>query len=518
MNRTSLPIHEIHVIDRQRFDLGDIADLADSINRLGLIQPIVVNQDNRLIAGGRRLAAHLHLGRTHIDVVYRETLTDDELHELELEENIRRKEMLWTERCLNIVKIHELKWKRAAVDRQSWGVRQTGELLGMATTRVQYAIEIAKKLRAEQALPAEQRRYWKCENFSAAWNLRLRDQEDELQQTLAANMAKQAQSIIQPTIPAGTSLLDDLLVPTEEITVSEPTPTSDIAPLVQRIKQFGFKSLTRDEAQQLYRPSVENPSFDEWYTKRCAMPEPWLTIPLTSFVHHANCIDWMLSHPGCADHIITDPPYGIEMSNLAQQNQGIADIDTVEAEHEVDANKSLLAQLFPAAFTALKDQGFFVLWCDQMHWNYLYTLATNAGFTVQRWPLTWVKTHACINQAAQFNFTKTTEIAMVCRKSNTTLVTTSPVCHILASHDDYKDTLGHPFVKPFDVWAFILNHVSYEGQTILEPFAGRGSGAISILRCKRKLLACEIDTAHYPALLENLKRYYLTLNPHFTFA
>ena len=93
MNRQTLPINEILSADRQRLDLGDIADLALSIQRYGLIQPIVINQEKRLIAGGRRLAAHQHLGRTHIEVVYRETLSVDELHELELEENVRRKEM-----------------------------------------------------------------------------------------------------------------------------------------------------------------------------------------------------------------------------------------------------------------------------------------------------------------------------------------------------------------------------------------------------------------------------------------
>ena len=115
MNRTALPINEIVVEDRFRRDLGDISGLADSIRRVGLIQPVVINQAKRLIAGGRRLAAVTSLGHTVIDVVYKETLTVDELHEAELEENVRRKDMNWTERCLLVARIHELKQHRGAL-------------------------------------------------------------------------------------------------------------------------------------------------------------------------------------------------------------------------------------------------------------------------------------------------------------------------------------------------------------------------------------------------------------------
>jgi DNA modification methylase len=90
-------------------------------------------------------------------------------------------------------------------------------------------------------------------------------------------------------------------------------------------------------------------------------------------------------------------------------------------------------------------------------------------------------------------------------------------CHILAPHDEYKTTLGHLFVKPFDVWKYLIEHVSYEGQTILEPFAGRGSGVISLARMKRKFLACELNDAHYNALVENIKQYYLAINPNYQF-
>jgi DNA modification methylase len=107
---------------------------------------------------------------------------------------------------------------------------------------------------------------------------------------------------------------------------------------------------------------------------------------------------------------------------------------------------------------------------------------------------------------------------MVCRKGNAVLMNPAPQCHILAQHDEYKDSLGHPFVKPYDVWHFILQYISIEGQTILEPFAGRGSGVISIQRDNRNVIACESNLQHYNALVNNVQNHYLSINPNFTFA
>ena len=62
MNRQQLEISKIVVQDRQRgYNEAHVSSLADSLKALGLIQPVVLNQENRLIAGGHRLAAAIKL-------------------------------------------------------------------------------------------------------------------------------------------------------------------------------------------------------------------------------------------------------------------------------------------------------------------------------------------------------------------------------------------------------------------------------------------------------------------------
>lgn len=112
MNDTIL-ISDIIVEDRIRTDLGDIDKLCDSIKEFGIIQPIVLNKYDTetgnglpftgtfLIAGGRRLVAMKRLGIKELEhgkhFVWRDEYDPLRRKAVELEENIRRKELTWQE-------------------------------------------------------------------------------------------------------------------------------------------------------------------------------------------------------------------------------------------------------------------------------------------------------------------------------------------------------------------------------------------------------------------------------------
>jgi ParB-like chromosome segregation protein Spo0J len=90
---TKMLISQISVGDRRREDLGDVAGLATSINRYGLLHPVVVDATGALVAGERRLRATESLGESWIEVKQLDELSDAELREIELEENLRRKDL-----------------------------------------------------------------------------------------------------------------------------------------------------------------------------------------------------------------------------------------------------------------------------------------------------------------------------------------------------------------------------------------------------------------------------------------
>ena len=87
-------IDQIQIGFRYRKDLGDLRSLADSIAEVGLLHPVVVTPEGRLIAGLRRLEACRMLGWTELSV----TIVD--LYQAargEAHENFVRKDLLPSE-------------------------------------------------------------------------------------------------------------------------------------------------------------------------------------------------------------------------------------------------------------------------------------------------------------------------------------------------------------------------------------------------------------------------------------
>lgn len=93
-----IAISAISVEGRHRRDHGDLRDLADSLHELGQLQPIVVTDNLRLVAGGRRLAAARSLGWTEIEAKIAQDFTDAAvLLRAERDENTCRKSFSLTE-------------------------------------------------------------------------------------------------------------------------------------------------------------------------------------------------------------------------------------------------------------------------------------------------------------------------------------------------------------------------------------------------------------------------------------
>lgn len=127
----TLALSQLHIApNRQRrfFDSDAISELADSIERVGLLHAPVVRHDKEtglytLVAGERRVEAIklLHsqsrtfayeqseLPPGHLPVVYLNRLPADLIFEAELEENIRRVDLSWQEKEEAVARLHELR-------------------------------------------------------------------------------------------------------------------------------------------------------------------------------------------------------------------------------------------------------------------------------------------------------------------------------------------------------------------------------------------------------------------------
>jgi ParB/RepB/Spo0J family partition protein len=155
-----LSIDKIKVSDdrhRKEFDQEKLQSLADSIKKFGIIEPIIIEKDGRLIAGERRLRASKMAGLTEVDVIFKEGLDEWHRRALELEENIQREDLTWPEECEAKLQVHELYQDKfgAAKERKKdsgWTLQDTAELLGESHGSTVQDIQLARALRVNPEL------------------------------------------------------------------------------------------------------------------------------------------------------------------------------------------------------------------------------------------------------------------------------------------------------------------------------------------------------------------------------
>lgn len=80
-------VSDIKVKNRIRKDLGDLQPLKESIQKLGLLHPILIDLENTLISGERRLESVKILGWEYVDVRIVDIRNKKERVQMEAEEN-----------------------------------------------------------------------------------------------------------------------------------------------------------------------------------------------------------------------------------------------------------------------------------------------------------------------------------------------------------------------------------------------------------------------------------------------
>ncbi|MFO8042839.1 MAG: ParB N-terminal domain-containing protein [Alkalispirochaeta sp.] len=112
----TIDIHRVRVHHRVRRDLGDLQALMTSIKAHGLLNPIIVTEEYDLVAGHRRLEAAKRLGWRAIQCRVVESRDKTQLLQMEMDENMARKDFSSDETADALVRLDRLKnpslWRR----------------------------------------------------------------------------------------------------------------------------------------------------------------------------------------------------------------------------------------------------------------------------------------------------------------------------------------------------------------------------------------------------------------------
>jgi ParB family chromosome partitioning protein len=175
-------LSDIVVNGRFRKEMGNIDELANSIKEKGLIQPISVNEQLHLLAGGRRYTACTKLGLEEVPVVIREGSDQVDAREVELMENLHRKDMTWQESAELTAEIHRLHQSQFG----NWGIRKTAELIDQNHMNVQRALKLDAAMRANPGVA-------ECKTADDAQKLIKKVEE----QAIVAELAKRQQNMVK---------------------------------------------------------------------------------------------------------------------------------------------------------------------------------------------------------------------------------------------------------------------------------------------------------------------------------
>lgn len=197
---------------RQRKEI-DVSDLLESIPRRGVLVPIIVvdevgpdGQPYKLLAGERRFTACTKLGLSEIPASLLNDLPLVDQQVIELEENLRRKDLTWQEQCEAIFKLHETLSAQG-----EWSFTKTAEHLGFSPSWVQQCCRIAKEFHRDNVRAFES--FTRAQNFLA--------REDE---RMAADAISSILSSATEAVEAHdkASPIEDLLNPSPDA-VEKPT-------------------------------------------------------------------------------------------------------------------------------------------------------------------------------------------------------------------------------------------------------------------------------------------------------
>lgn len=445
---TEVPVGLISTQDRARTNWGeDFDDLVKSIENKGLIQPICVMLDNKknvngdqlyiLLSGGRRYRAVNRLNYTTVPCKVYPYLSDPRDRKIiELEENIKRKNLDWPE---------EVKLKRE-ID-QAYKERYGRKLQGQSTlTSSGHTMsDTANLLGTTQA--------------SVSRDIKLAQLLDEMPELAECKTRKEA-----------------LLVASkkrEELLAAE---------LARRATKNAAVAAMEDSSTVVKRYDDDKMNL------------------MNSYIIGDCLIEMAKSASNVANLIDLDWPYGIELTPKKSSKGHISVVSMNEAQAQaLGANKDLdkgayisfMRQVLHECFRLLKPNGWLIVWYAIDPWHSVTVeLLREVGFTVGP-PAMWIKPG--YTQSPNTRLSNSYEPFMYARKGEAVI---NKAGRDATFAYGLPKNRSHPTEKPIELMQDIIHTFTFNNTTILAPFLGSGNTLLAASNLGRKCYGWDLDETY----------------------
>jgi site-specific DNA-methyltransferase (adenine-specific) len=429
-----IAISEISVGKRLR-EVGDVSELAASIKEVGLLNPITITPEKRLVAGAHRLKACKDLGWTKIEA---RSITLDELNRelAEIDENLIRNELTALEEAMHLE-------RRKEIHEQKEVIKHGGERNGAGRPAQSYTAENkedkqAKSKASNQPLNKTPKSISFLEDTKKATGQSRATIKTKVQ--IGKKLKKQAAKI------KGTKIEDsqkDLLALAK---MAEPEQDA----VIEKIQQGAAKNVK--EAKQAIQREAKK-----------AAPPATLDDGRCELIHAdiENAARFIAD--ASVDFIITDPPYPREYLPLYETL-------AKESARILKPGGSLLVMIGQSYLPE-------ILALMAPHIRYHWTLAylTPGGQSVQLWqrkvntfwkPVVWL-----VNGEYSGNW-----IGDVCKSST-----------------NDNDKRFHDWGQSESGMADLIERLTYPEQVICDPFLGGGTTGAVAVRLGRRFIGMDIS-------------------------
>ena len=454
-------ITTIYTEDRARKDMGDLTDLKESIEQSGLLSPILITPDGRLIAGERRLTACSELGYTNITTRTMPEMSTDDLMIIERMENVARKQFEWHEELDLRYKLHTY-WKEKASG--EWGYRATAEKFNCSLSGLSTDLALAEALQTFPDLKKLPSKGKAREAYK-----KMGEQADAIM--TMKNLPPEEQARIAKMMTG------DIKLPDEKGKKTKPAP-------LQALHTDGVPDTSDIVSHQ------------EDIMTRKSKPEAVYAIE-----------DLAVFLPKIPDNscgfIELDPPYAIDFNTNYGQT---SDIKAKATDWDVETLFDFYSTQLPVLYDKLLDSSWLLCWTGKEHWLDTNEIAKDCGFKIQT-PGIWAKPGGSTN-TPKTNMVSNYEMFLLMRKGNATF--NLPSMPGVINFDSAPSAQrSHQWEKPLNMYTYIMQLFSRPGSIFLSPFAGSGNSMIAAGLSGMIPMGCDTEQKYVYKFFENYNNHFL---------
>lgn len=458
----SVALSNIKIDARIRKDYGDLDALVRSIKEFGIIQPIVLQRNGSdspiLVAGGRRLAALQRAGFTVLSHGKEFIWRDEDLQSadgvlrlqaMELEENLKRQDLHWSEAIAAKLRLFETMQSihgtskgfgtgRSGVN-DGFSIRRLAAMLGENPSTTSRDLDLAgyvishPKLAALPSRSDAQRMLGVAMTTAMMQKLANRTQVSKSSSAAASSTTGAVTTGGNLTAAAATGSVDDA---TSGGVASLPATQSD-------------------PRWVLYEGKFQD-----------------------NIGHVA---------PNSVDLVLTDLPYGIGVGDHAvAHGAGLGRF----TDSNLDLDR-LVVDVATESYRVLREDRFAVFFYGMAYHQLLFDALTAAGFVVDVYPFIWIRDRTAPPDGFA-RYSKTYDPALIASKGKPRFIRPNLPNSIAIPSVRGVERL-HSAQKPFDLMEKFVLDMTTEQCVVLDMFAGAGTTGAAALKNKRKAVLFELE-------------------------